>query len=122
MPTLLLKLRNVPEDEYEEVCALLIEHDIHFYETKVGFWGIGMAGLWLRDDQQLEQAQQLLSEYMVKRQVKAKEAYEESIREGTNRTLLSTFKQQPVTLLFYLLALVVVLGLTVWPFLGLIES
>ena len=122
MPTLLLKLRNVPEDEYEEVCALLTEHDIHFYETKVGFWGIGMAGLWLRDEQQLEQAQQLLSEYMDKRQVKAKEAYEESIREGTNRTLLSTFKQQPVTLLFYLLALVVVLGLTVWPFLGLIES
>ena len=122
MPTLLLKLRNVPEDEYEEVCALLNEHDIHFYETKVGFWGIGMAGLWLRDNQQLAQAQQLLAEYMTKRQVRAKEAYEESIREGTNRTLLSTFKQQPVTFLLYLLALVVVLGLTIWPFLGLMES
>lgn len=122
MPTLLLKLRNVPEDEYEEVCALLNEYDIHFYETKVGFWGIGMAGLWLRDNQQLAQAQQLLSEYMAKRQVQAKEAYENSIREGTNRTLLSTFKQQPVTFLLYLLALVVVLGLTIWPFLGLMES
>ena len=122
MPTLLLKLRNVPEDEYEEVCALLNEHDIHFYETKVGFWGIGMAGLWLRDNQQLEQAQQVLAEYMAKRQVQAKEAYEESIREGTNRTLLSTFKQQPATFLLYILALVVVLGLTIWPFLGLMES
>jgi len=122
MPTLLLKLRNVPEDEYEEVCALLNEHDIHFYETKVGFWGIGMAGLWLRDNRQLDQAQQLLAEYMAKRQVQAKEAYEESIREGTNRTLLSTFKQQPATFLLYILALVVVLGLTIWPFLGLMES
>lgn len=122
MPTLLLKLRNVPEDEYEDVCALLTEHDIYFYETKVGFWGIGMAGLWLRDNQQLAQAQQLLAEYMTKRQVQAKEAYEESIREGTNRTLLSTFKQQPVTFLLYLLALIVVLGLTIWPFLGLMES
>ena len=122
MPTLLLKLRNIPEDEYEEVCALLNEHDIHFYETKVGFWGIGMAGLWLRDNQQLEQAQQLLSGYMAKRQVRAKEAYEESIIEGTNRTLLSTFKQQPVTFLLYLLALVVVLGLTIWPFLGFMEN
>ena len=120
MPTLLLKLKNVPEDEHAEVCELLESHNIQFYETNVGFWGVGMAGIWLRDESQLEDAQGLLQSYMQQRQVSAREAYEQALQEGTARTLLSTFKQQPVMFVFYLLIIAFIVGLTTLPFLGLL--
>jgi len=120
MPTLLLKLKNVPDDEHEEICVLLEENQIAYYETTVGFWGVGMAGIWLRDEGQLEQAQSLLQTYMQQRQVSARENYEQALSEGTARTLFSTFKQQPVTFVLYLLAIGIVAALTTLPFLGLL--
>ena len=46
MTTLLLNLRQVPDDEAEEVRALLNEHRIAFYETTPSLWGIspGVSG------------------------------------------------------------------------------
>lgn len=120
MAVLLLKLKNVPDDEHEEVCALLEEHEIAYYETNVGFWGVGMAGIWLHDHTQLELAQGVLQTYMQQRQVSAKEACEQAINEGTARTLFSTFRQQPVTFVLYLLAIAGVAALTTLPFLGLL--
>lgn len=118
MPTLLLKLKNVPEDEHADVCELLEDNNIHYYETNVGFWGVGMAGIWLRDESQLKEAQGLLQDYMAERQVKARENYEQALEDGTARTLFSTFKQQPVMFILYLCLIAFVVGLTTLPFLG----
>ena len=54
MPELLFKLRNVPDDEAEEVRQLLNDHEINFYETRAGGWGISMPGIWLPDDRQFK--------------------------------------------------------------------
>ena len=56
----LLKLRHVPEDERAEICELLETHDIAFYETSAGNWGISLPALWLVHDEQYEQARALL--------------------------------------------------------------
>jgi len=47
MTTLLLNLRRVPDDEADEVRALLERHDIPFYETTPSLWGVSAGGIWL---------------------------------------------------------------------------
>ena len=42
MSKLLFRLRNVPDDEADEVRELLTQHSIEFYETGAGNWGISM--------------------------------------------------------------------------------
>ena len=59
MRSLLFNLQNVPEDEAEEVRALLHENEIRFYETQSGRWRIGLAGIWLPDGNQKLEAQSL---------------------------------------------------------------
>lgn len=120
MAALLLRLRHVPEDEYQEVCDLLEENDLPFYETQVGFWGIGTAAIWLHDSEQLPQARALLEEYMANRQVKAKAAYQQALAAGEVRTWWGTFKAQPVMFLVYFLVVVFILGISTLPFLGLL--
>lgn len=120
MPALLLKLKNVPEDEHLEVCELLEENNINYYETNVGFWGVGMAGIWLRDEGQLQHARELLQVYMAQRQVKARQDYEQALLEGSARTLFSTFKQQPITFILYLFVIAFIVGIMTLPFLGLL--
>jgi hypothetical protein len=118
MPTLLLKLKNVPDDEHTEVCELLEEKQIDYYETNVGFWGIGMAAIWLRDPDQLDESYALLNEYTKNRQVAAQQAYEEALETGQARTIWNTFKQQPGMFVLYCLALFIILGLSILPFTG----
>jgi hypothetical protein len=120
MPTLLLKLKNVPEDEYTEICELLEQNQISHYETNVGFWGIGMAAIWLRDPEQLTAAHELLNEYTKSRQVAAKQAYEQALQSGQARTLLNTFQQQPLIFILYCLGLFVIIALSTLPFLGML--
>lgn len=119
MAALLLRLKNVPEDEYHDVCALLQQHEIAFYETNVGFWGVGMAAIWLQDENQLDQAHTILNEYMQTRQASVQAEYEKAKLQGQARTLMSTFMQQPVTFVLYVAAIVGILALSLLPFLGL---
>ena len=119
MPELLLKLKQVPEDEHEEILALLEEHNVDYYETTAGFWGIGLQGLWLRDTQRLAEVKNLLHEYQLARQVRVREEYQKACEEGRQRTLWSTFSQQPLMFVLYLLLVVGLIAITVSPFLAL---
>lgn len=118
MSVLLLKLNNVSEDEYNEVCDLLDQNEIAYYETNRGFWGVGLAAIWLYDPEQLEKAQGLLNTYTQLRQSKVREEIALAKQSGEFRTLASTFKQQPVTFLLYLMATIAILALSILPFLG----
>ena len=118
MSALLLKLKYVSEDEYHEVCELLDENDLTYYETTPGFWGVGLAAIWLYDESQLPKAQALLNEYTQNRQFTIQKELQTLKEKGEQRTLYSTFRQQPVTFILYLSALVAVLALSVLPFLS----
>ena len=63
MAVLLFPLRNVPDDEAEEVRALLGTHGIDFYETPASAFGISAGAIWLRDEAQLQVARQLIDDY-----------------------------------------------------------
>jgi hypothetical protein len=96
MAILLFSLRGVPEDEAHEVRELLAEHQIDFYETFAGNWGISMPALWLRDAYELEKARQLLDAYQHQRYAEQHEIYLQLKRTGRHKTLLQAFTEKPL--------------------------
>jgi hypothetical protein len=115
MAVLIFKLRYVPDDEAHEVRELLSDNDIDFYETSAGILGISMPGLWLKNEAQLQKARQLIDEYQQRRQVKAREEYE----QGTARTFLDMFKEAPVRYISFILAIILICYLMIFAFFNL---
>lgn len=95
---------------------MLSDHDIDFYETQAGNWGISMPGIWLRDKTQLEKAKSLIDIYQKERQRKAIETYEHLRRKGERRTVMDKVRAEPVQSIIYLIAALIVLYLTIMPF------
>lgn len=113
MTILLFSLRGVPEDEAYEVRELLSEHQINFYETSAGNWGVSMPALWLRDKVDLEKARRLLDEYQQQRQITQRQLYLELKRTGQAKTLLTLFKEKPLLFTTYLVAMVLVVYVSI---------
>ena len=116
---LLMNLRNVPEEEADAVRALLAEHDIEFYETPPNRWGITAGGIWVRRDDQVTEAKRLLDDFQQRLRASARADYEARKRAGTVPTLGSVFRENPLRILFLLGIVVLVLYLTLIPFLRL---
>lgn len=108
MSVMLFRLRNVNEDEADEIRFLLDEHDIDFYETSNGRWGLGFAAIWLTDTLKLEEAKALIATYQKQRFERAREAYALLCLEGKQPTLWKTIKARPFQVLFVCLAVIVV--------------
>ncbi len=116
MAVILFRLNDVPEDEADEVRALLAENNISFYETSGGNWGISVAALWLSDDDQLSDARSLLSHYQAERSVRIRAEYEQQRQQGKAKTLLCRIKDSPVRTIFFLSIVLIVIWLSVSPF------
>ncbi len=116
MAELLFKLRNVPDDEANDVRQLLHEHDISFYETRAGSWGISMPGIWLHDDSRLAEARKLLDTYQKKRQTEARAAHEQALARGEKRTVFTLAAESPLKVILLLAALLFVLYISIMPF------
>jgi hypothetical protein len=116
MPHLLFRLNGVPDDEAEEVRALLVANHIDFYETDAGRFGISLAAIWLRDDGEPERARALLDRYQQQRFEQARARYEQQLRDGTAESQLQRLMHQPLRSLIFLLALMAVLALSTLPF------
>jgi hypothetical protein len=119
----IFRLRNVPDDEAEEIRRLLREHDIEFYETPGGNWGISMPALWLNDDNEhrLEEAKALIEEYQEERAVRIRREYEELKQQGKHRRLSDAFRERPLEFIFYLLIVALILYFSTKPFLDLAD-
>ncbi len=116
MPVLLFSLRNVPEDEVEEIRQLLASNHVAFYETPAGKWGISAPAIWLPDEKELQTAKALIQAYQEARFVRQRDAYESRKREGTNRTIVDAVKEDPLRFVLYLAIVVVVLYFSIKPF------
>lgn len=116
MPTLVLNLRHVPDDEAEEVRELLDGHHIGYYETPPSRWGISMGGIWVPDPDQAEQARRLLADYQAERTRRARAAWAERQRSGTAETLAGRFRHDPVRAILFTAIAVALLCFIVYPF------
>ena len=119
MPILLFRLNGVPEDEAEEVRALLDAHHIDFYETQAGRWGISVAAIWLRDedDHREEEARRLIDDYQERRSQSARADYAARRESGQAETLAERFRREPLRLLVYAAIILAILYFTLVPFL-----
>jgi len=108
MAILLFNLRYVPDDEAQEIRDLLNGNDIDFYETSAGILGFSMAGIWLKNEEQVVKARQLIDEYQQLRQSKAREEYRLRQKQGTTRTVTSMFKEDPLRYSGYILAIILI--------------
>lgn len=119
MAELLFKLRSVPDDEAEDIRQLLNDHEIAFYETHAGGWGLSMPGIWLHDEKHLDVAKALIAEYQNERTISAKAAYEQLKEEGRHQTVVDKIIEHPVQFLILSFAILFILYLSLSPFLGL---
>lgn len=116
MAKLLFRLNGVTEDEADEVRRLLDDHDFEYYETSAGRWGLSVAAIWLVDNDDYRAARDLLDDYQVERQARIRGDHDRARREGNAETLWQRWREDPVTLIWVLVGLAVVLGLSTVPF------
>ncbi|TGN39416.1 DUF6164 family protein [Marinobacter confluentis] len=119
MPHHLMNLRHVPDDEADEIRALFEEHQVPFYETPPSRWGISMGGFWVHDDAEARRARALLDTYQQERLQIQREAYEQDLAEGRTGGFWHRLRHKPVTTFAACLAILVILLLTVAPFVSL---
>jgi len=118
MAVQLFRLRNVPDDEADEIRNLLEHHQIEFYETPAGNWGISMPAIWLHDDEQLENAKALIDEYQQQRFDRIKREKKQQALEGDKKSGISEIIKNPIQAILYLAFAGVILYFSIKPFLN----
>jgi hypothetical protein len=112
----LYPLRNVPEDEAEEMRSLLREHDIDFHETTAGFIGIGTAAIWVNKESQFEQAKSLIEQYQLERYASARGLYQQRKARGEQTKFIDLLNKNPMKVILYVLFAIILLLLITKPF------
>ena len=117
MPKLLMNLRNVPDDEADDVRAMLDAQRIVFYETRPSIWGVSAGGIWVSEDAAFAAARRAMDEYQQQRSARARAEYAAAKRAGTAETFVTLLRAQPARVLLSVLGILVVLALVALPFL-----
>ena len=115
MSRLLLNLRNVPDDEAEEVRAMLEAKRIAFYETAPSPWGISAGAIWVTEDADFAEAKRAFDDYEQQRSVRARAEYAAAKRAGTAETFVGMLRADPLRVVMTLLGILLVLGLVALP-------
>lgn len=116
MSKLLLNLRNVADDEIQDVTALLDKAGIAHYRTEPSPWGISFGGIWVRDDAEHPRAKALMADYQQVRGERVRGEREAALREGTAETFGSLIRRRPVFVVAVLLGMAVATALVLLPF------
>jgi len=117
LPVKLFSLSNVPDDEAEDVRAMLKASGIDFYETPAGNWGISAPAIWLNDERQFAQARALIDVYQGERLLRVREEYAQQQKEGRNRTIIDMVRENPLRFFGYVAVIVAILYFSTKPFL-----
>jgi hypothetical protein len=115
MSKLLLNLRDVPDDEADDVRRFLDSSGIGYYETRPSLWGISGGSIWIRDDGEFAEAKRLMAEYQRDRQVRAREQRAEAERTGAVETFADVLRTQPLRVALAAIGIALVLGLMAVP-------
>lgn len=117
MAAKLISLRDVPEDEIDDICKLLTEHRIDFYETPPGNWGISSHTIWIQENDELGRAKEVLAAYQEKRGQRIREEYAQMKATGMHRTMLDEIRENPVKVTALIALAVAIAYFSIMPFL-----
>ena len=115
MSVLIFRLNGASEQEADEVRELLEQHDLVFYETSAGRWGISVAGLWLSDESQKLRARELIEQYQEGREQRFERW--RSQQPGFLMGLWYSFSARPIAFVLTVLLLVAIVFISLSPFL-----
>lgn len=118
MSKLVFRLRHVPDDEAADVRELLEQHDIDYFETAAGNWGISMPALWVNKDEDFPRARELIDQYQEERGKRIRQEYELSRQRGEARTLWHSFIEKPIQFVLIVGVIIAVLYLSLYVFLS----
>jgi len=112
MAKMLLNLRHVPEDEVIEVLQLLNEHDIDHYQVPPSAFMISAGSIWIKHDQEFDQALELFNEFQSGRAQQAQQDWHQKKAQGTQPGLLDALRTNPGPMAAYItIAILIVLFL-----------
>lgn len=112
MAKLLFNLHQVPEEEANAVRQILDDHQISCYETNAGRWGISVAAIWLVNEDDYPEARALIDGIQA----------ELAEHEPVPTRFADKFRERPVDVVLAAVAIAIVLGLTLWPFMTAFEG
>lgn len=115
MAKMLLNLRHVPDDEADEVRAFLDANRIAWYETRPGLFGVSLGAIWIRDNEDHDQAKRLMATYQEGRQAKMRAQNEAARRDGSAETFASMLRDRPGWVLVRVLGIILLLLLLALP-------
>lgn len=117
MAKLLFRLNGVSDDEADDVRTLLQEHAIEIYETNAGRWLIGVAAIWLPDETEYVKARALIDAYQAERYQRLQQENTHN-KQSVLQSLIGRLWQSPLEFLMVMLALLFVLGVSIYPFMS----
>ena len=116
MSKLLMNLRNVPDDEADDVRAMLDAQRIAFYETRPSIWGVSAGGIWVTEDAAFADARRAMDDYQQQRSVSARAEYAAAKRAGTAETFMTMLRADPARVVMSALGILFALALVTLPF------
>jgi hypothetical protein len=111
-----------PEDEADDVRALLDRHHIPWFETSAGRFGVSFPAIWLVDDDDWPRAKTLLDDYQQERSARVRRFQQEQAESGNAETFLSRMLSHPLQLTVVLCAVLVIAYFSVVPFFSLLKQ
>ncbi len=116
MAVKLMSLRDVSDEEAEEIRALLNERHFDYYETPAGNWGISAPMIWLREPEDLNIAKPMLERYQQERSQRIQAEYQQRCKRGEQRKLLDEIREYPLRVIALLVLAATVAYFSVMPF------
>lgn len=115
MAKLVFRLNNVPDTEADAVRQLLIDNNIDFYETHAGRWGLSVAAIWLKNDQEFERARGIIEAFQATYLEESRAQYEQDKAAGRIPTFWQLIRSNPILYISYVGLIAVVAALTLLP-------
>jgi len=122
MSALIFRLRNVPEEEANQVRSLLDESRIDWFETSAGNWGIGMPGLWVKNADDATRARELIDSFQQELETAEKARFRELQKSGRAPTLVESIQARPFAMLAILIFCLFIIYISINPFLQLAQT
>lgn len=115
MAKLLFRLQGVTQEEADEVRHLLDQHNFDTYETHAGRWGISLAAIWIKEDEAYPEARRVIDQYQAERQqaFQSDDDLQNHVESWQER-----FQARPAEFVLAGIAIVIILALSLWPFLS----
>lgn len=120
MAKILFRLRQVPEDEADDVRQLLDQHAVDWYETSAGKFQISFPAIWARDDDDEPRARQLIETYQLKRAREFRSRHAERQASGEAETFFTRVFSNPLPVVLTLLFVMFILYVSISPFVSLV--